>query len=950
MYAAKLGFKESTLRKFLWGDFYLESKRKRILGAKHLKGREGLKPLFVQFVLENVFAVYDAIVMNYNRAKIDKIISALQLKILPRDLSSKDHKGLLQTIFQQWLPLSTSVLLAIVDQLPNPKEAQLYRTARILQNSGARLEDKEAPGPEVRGVAQAMERCEAAADSDSGAPPPVVVYVSKMFHVRDDMVPKPDTRKGAKGAGSELTPQELKERRLEILRKRQLVEKLEGLSLGADAGGAEPSAELPPAVPSVTLAGPHNASVEDAEDDEDIIGDYSAENGDGKHGSKQHLIGFARIFSGTVSVGDRLHLLGPKYDPRFPHLHRTEITVKGLYLLMGRELLGLNSVKAGNIFGIRGLGTRIVKTGTVSSTLACPSLTPKMGSDKPIVRCAIEAKDPRQIKALSRGLKLLSRADPSAEIIQHESGEQVIVASGELHLERLLKDLKEVYARGVDIRVSDPVVPFRETIAPLPATNPIANMNSLGIRRDESSTEGYRADAEPADSAPALAGGRRPATESTPTAPLPQGTVVVSTPNRLARLRIRCLPLPLQVLTYLEEESDTIKGIVDSGDRRAGKKEPAAEGLNGTDVDTEQGKRAAAAQVFLQGLREKFEEAVAEGAAWADKDVWSTVVENIWAFGPRRNGPNILVNNIRGYVRTAWDKSAAAPRRRPMPANVRQLSAHSIPASGSSVADTAEASTIGDTASNAGQTDEASSVDLSARGDDFAHGDEGEEAGDRTKSLSVRDFDGSINTGFQLSMLAGPLCSEAVVGVCIMVEEFKVENLDGEDPAKIAALSGQVISTMQLACKQAFLQWSPRLCLAMYAVDVQATAEVLGKVYAVIAKRKGRVLSEELQEGTPFFNVSCVLPIVESFGFADDLRKRSSGAANPQLIFRGFETLPLDPFWVPNTEEELEDLGEKADRENIARKYMEQVRKRKGLYVEKKIVEHGEKQRTLKSK
>ena len=58
--------------------------------------------------------------------------------------------------------------------------------------------------------------------------------------------------------------------------------------------------------------------------------------------------------------------------------------------------------------------------------------------------------------------------------------------------------------------------------------------------------------------------------------------------------------------------------------------------------------------------------------------------------------------------------------------------------------------------------------------------------------------------------------------------------------------------------------------------------------------------------------------------------------------------LDLDPFWVPTTEEELEDLGDKADRENIARVYMDSVRRRKGLFVDRKIVEFAEKQRTLK--
>ena len=45
---------------------------------------------------------------------------------------------------------------------------------------------------------------------------------------------------------------------------------------------------------------------------------------------------------------------------------------------------------------------------------------------------------------------------------------------------------------------------------------------------------------------------------------------------------------------------------------------------------------------------------------------------------------------------------------------------------------------------------------------------------------------------------------------------------------------------------------------------------------------------------------------------------------------------------------ELEHYGEKADTESQARLYMNSVRKRKGLAVDEKIVEHAEKQRTLK--
>ena len=59
LYEKKLGIKRSILEKVLWGDFYLDPKTKRVLSSKHLKGR-ALKPMFVQLVLDNIWAVYEA--------------------------------------------------------------------------------------------------------------------------------------------------------------------------------------------------------------------------------------------------------------------------------------------------------------------------------------------------------------------------------------------------------------------------------------------------------------------------------------------------------------------------------------------------------------------------------------------------------------------------------------------------------------------------------------------------------------------------------------------------------------------------------------------------------------------------------------------------------------------------------------------------------------------------
>ena len=46
---------------------------------------------------------------------------------------------------------------------------------------------------------------------------------------------------------------------------------------------------------------------------------------------------------------------------------------------------------------------------------------------------------------------------------------------------------------------------------------------------------------------------------------------------------------------------------------------------------------------------------------------------------------------------------------------------------------------------------------------------------------------------------------------------------------------------------------------------------MLGKVYGVLARRRGRILSEEMKEGTPFFNIKAMIPVVESFGFSDGM-------------------------------------------------------------------------------
>lgn len=185
------------------------------------------------------------------------------------------------------------------------------------------------------------------------------------------------------------------------------------------------------------------------------------------------FLAFSRIFSGTLSKGQELYVLQPRYDPRGAILeewsegplppHTARFTVEGLYLLMGRSVVPMDSVPAGNIVGIAGLKDIIVKSATVSSTLACPPFCAMSAVAAPIVRVAIEPVHFTDLSALLSGMKLLNQADPSVEVYVQESGEHVLAAAGEVHLQKCLDDLEKQYA-CVKLNVSEPIIPFRETV------------------------------------------------------------------------------------------------------------------------------------------------------------------------------------------------------------------------------------------------------------------------------------------------------------------------------------------------------------------------------------------------------------------------------------------------------------------------------------------------------
>uniref|UniRef100_A0A915K521 Elongation factor-like 1 n=1 Tax=Romanomermis culicivorax TaxID=13658 RepID=A0A915K521_ROMCU len=358
------------------------------------------------------------------------------------------------------------------------------------------------------------------------------------------------------------------------------------------------------------------------------------------------------------------------------------------------------------------------------------------------------------------------------------------------------------------------------------------------------------------------------------------------TANKQISVNVRAAPLPLSIIEILNH-NDALLDRIDFAQQNP-------EALSSKDAE----QFLDDVEKFYCELKTAFEK---EGKKW--KSAHSAV----WSFGPRKARCNILFNKIPEYEKN-----------RP---NFWQFLYQKI--------------------TNFSKTERT-----------FDFGFPG------SSSSNVRDCDQSFINGFRSLCQAGPLCSEILYGVGFFVEnwsqqddvtttttnntENSCETIDQYGP-----LSGQLLTTVKEACKASFQAQNQRLMAAMYACTIRCTTEVLGKVYSVLNKRNGKVIGEEMNEGTNLFEISAVLPVIESFGFADEVRKKTSALASPQLVFSHWEVIGVDPFWVPTTQEELEHFGTKADTANRALKYMNMVRKRKGLEVDEQVVEFGTKQRTL---
>jgi len=572
IYAAKLGMKKASLQKALWGEYYYIPAKKMVMTKPTGKIT---KTMFEQMVLDPLWEVYD-MVQGGDNPKIQRVVDSLGIKVLPRELQQKEWRPKLKSILSKWLPCHEALLQMTVQCLPDPASAQRLRMRRLWPGMKA---SSKAP----KKLRHSMLNCDASS-------PHVMIYVTKMInreslHIMTDKTKL--VREGyVKGKFSKADPL------------------VDALDANASAAGTPSSSDA-----KTDSAVPAN-STEEAQE----------EKGD-------EFIGFARIFSGTLSTesNEKIYVYGPKYNVDEPstHHHCTVVLASSLrlYVLMGRDLQQVNSIPAGNVFGVGGLDHALVNTGTVSSLAKCVCFSSMTYQSQPIIRVAIQPLAVQDMEKLSKGLQRLNQADANLRVLIQETGELVLVTAGEVHLERCLHDLKETYARGVKMEVSKPIVVFRETI--INDKKPKAKRVAKPEAEEEQGEWWNDWENETRE----------------------------ITANRCCGVEIKAIPLPQELVRILLEKEALLKRIVHRSKEVEEAEETEAEhansetkSVNDGEIDEEEELLAAIRDAFS-----KSDELTAEDAA------------RICSFGPRRCGSNILISRVHGLEHLNLFRTSTPP-------------------------------------------------------------------------------------------------------------------------------------------------------------------------------------------------------------------------------------------------------------------------------------------------
>ncbi|RMD89591.1 MAG: elongation factor G [Calditrichaeota bacterium] len=169
--------------------------------------------------------------------------------------------------------------------------------------------------------------------------------------------------------------------------------------------------------------------------------------------SEAHIgeLSFFRVFSGKLSSGTEVLNTSRNVTEK----------IGQLFLMNGKNRKEIGYINAGDIGATVKL--KDTHTGNTLSDRRDPVVLKGIDFPEPVIRIAVEPKSKGDEEKISTGLHSLHEEDPTF-VVQYdpELRQTIVSGQGELHLDIIIKRLKEKF--GVDVNLVEPKIPYRETI------------------------------------------------------------------------------------------------------------------------------------------------------------------------------------------------------------------------------------------------------------------------------------------------------------------------------------------------------------------------------------------------------------------------------------------------------------------------------------------------------
>lgn len=186
-----------------------------------------------------------------------------------------------------------------------------------------------------------------------------------------------------------------------------------------------------------------------------------------------HALG--RVFSGIARPGAAVRVLGEGYSLDDEE-DMAAAQIANVWIPETRYAVPVDGVPAGSWVLLGGVDNSIVKSATVvAAARAWPAdedayiFKPVTHYTESVFKVAVEPVNPSELPKMLDGIRKINKSYPLVTTKVEESGEHILIGTGEMYMDCVMHDLRLQYA-DMEIKVSDPLTRFCETVVDESAT------------------------------------------------------------------------------------------------------------------------------------------------------------------------------------------------------------------------------------------------------------------------------------------------------------------------------------------------------------------------------------------------------------------------------------------------------------------------------------------------